>query len=76
MITSHFINNCSEQEQSILYLVLCLSLQPLGYQPSFECVKYLKKNVLLKIFDTLKAQILSENLPLLENLQKKVAEEI
>lgn len=76
MITSNFLSTCSEQEHSILYLILCLSVQPLGYQPSFECVKFLRKDVLLKIFDTLKSQVLPENLSVLENLQKKVAEEI
>ena len=76
MITTQFLNSCTEQEQSILYLILCLSLQPLGYQPSFECVRFLRKNELLKIFEVLKNQVLPENLPLLENLQKKVTEEV
>ncbi|NBP01000.1 MAG: hypothetical protein EBU90_12855 [Proteobacteria bacterium] len=76
MITSQFLNSCTEDEQGILYLILCASLQPLGYQPSFSCVKFLKKNNLLKIFDVLKSQIIPENLHILENLQKKIAEEL
>ena len=76
MITTQFLNSCTEEEQGILYLILCTSLQPLGYQPSFNCVKFLKKHNLLQIFNVLKPQIIPENLHILENLQKKIAEEI
>ena len=76
MITSFFLNGCTEEEKSILYIILWQTFQPCGYEPSFDCVKLLRKDVLLKIFNNLKNQILPENLPILENLQKKVTEEL
>jgi hypothetical protein len=74
VITKEFLNVLSEEEQGILYLILCTSLRELNYTPSFECVKFLKKNSLIQILDVLKKQVLQENLSILENLQKKIIE--
>lgn len=76
MITSFFLNGCTEEEKSILYIILWQTFKPCGYEPSFNCVKLLRKDVLIKILNNLKNQILPENLPILENLQKKVTEEL
>jgi hypothetical protein len=75
VITTQFINSLTEEEQGILHLILCTSLKELNYVPSFECVKFLKRNSLIQILDVLKKQILQENLLILENLQKKIIEE-
>lgn len=76
MIPKQFVNSCTEEEKSILYLILWQTFQPCKYEPSFECVHFLRKDVLLKIFTNLKSQILPEYLSILEGLSKKVAEEI
>jgi hypothetical protein len=76
MIPVQFINSCSEEEKSILYIILWQTFQPCGYEPSFECVRFLRKDILLKIFNNLKSQILPEYLSILEELSKKVIEEI
>jgi len=76
MITNYFLNNCSEEEKSILYIILWQTFQPCGYEPSFACVKLLRKDILIKILNNLKKQILDDHLPTLENLLKKVTEEL
>lgn len=74
MITSDLLKSCSEEEQSILYLVLSIAYEPCGYTPPFSCVKYLRPGILVKIFDSLKKQIKQENITIIDNLQKKILE--
>jgi len=76
MIPKWFLDNCSEVEQSILYIIVWQTFQPCGYEPSFSCVKLLRKEPLVKILNNLKKQILEEHLPSLENLLKKVTDEL
>ena len=76
MISEDFLKSCSHDEQSILYIILWQTFQPCGYEPSYSCVKYLRKDILIKILNNLKNQILPENLNVLENLQKKISQEI
>jgi len=76
MISEEFLKSCSFDEQSILYIILWQTFQPCGYEPSYSCIKYLRKDILIKILNNLKSQILPDNLPILENLQKKISQEV
>jgi hypothetical protein len=76
MIPKWFLDDCSEIEKSILYIIVWQTFQPCGYEPSFSCVKLLRKDPLIKILNNLKKQILEEHLSSLENLLKKVTEEL
>lgn len=76
MITTDFLKSCTEEEQGILHLILLSSLNGCNYVPSFECVKFLRRNVLIKIFPSIKKQIKEEHLSILENLEKKITAEI
>lgn len=76
MISSEFLSSCSEEEKSIIYFILYNSFVQINYEPSFSIVKFLKKNALLSLLEQAKNLVLPENISLLENLQKKIHEEI
>ncbi len=76
MITSDFLKNCSAEESGLLHLILIETFQACGYEPSFNCVKSLRRDIVHRKLENCKAKISSENLHIVESLQKKLAEDI
>ncbi|NBW56592.1 hypothetical protein EBR43_02170 [bacterium] len=74
MIFQGKINELTEDELSILFLICEKFLQPLGMSASLHFVKMLDINVVCKIVDVLKPQALLEKQEIFDNLKKKLSE--
>jgi hypothetical protein len=76
VIPQFFINTLSEEEKGLLHLIAMEALAPLGYEPSFDIIKCLKKDHVFKFLENYKSKILTESVVIVEELQKKIAQEI
>lgn len=72
MITSNFLNNCTEDEAGLLHLILVETFYDCKYEPSFSCVKTLRKDVVIKKLENCKSKIKPEYVSIVDNLQKKL----
>ena len=54
MIYSWELDTLTDDEKSILFLIVQKSLEPLGYEPKVSWISMLKRDLTLKIIDTLK----------------------
>lgn len=73
MIYSWELDALTDDEKSILFFIVHKSLEPLGYEPSVKWISMLKKDLTLKIIDTLKRQAPVENHQIFDNLREKLS---
>jgi len=76
VITTEFKKNCTAEELGLLYLILIDGFSYCNYEPSFDCLSFLRINMAIKKLDELKNKIKPENLPVVDSLQKKLTLEI
>jgi len=74
MIYQSTINNLTEEELSILFLICNKFLKPLNLDVNINFVKMLRLDVVSKVIDVLKPQALEESRPIFDSLQKKLFE--
>jgi len=70
MIYSHTLQNLTEEEVSIIYLI-CQRFLP--FEPNHMTLKTLRIPVVLKIIDTLKPQALEEKQSIFDSLKEKLS---
>ena len=70
MIYSHTLNDLTEEEISILYLI---AGKVLTFEPNFDILKALRIPVILKILDVLKPQALEEKKEIFDKLKEKLS---
>jgi len=76
MIYSWELDTLTDDEKSILFFIVQKSLEPLGYEPNVRCISMLKRDLTLKIIDTLKKQAPEENHQIFDNLKEKLSNKI
>ena len=76
MIYSWELDTLTDDEKSILFFIVQKSLEPLGYEPNVRWISMLKRDLTLKIIDTLKRQAPEENYQIFDNLKEKLSNKI
>lgn len=76
MIYSWELDVLTDDEKSILFFIIHKSLEPLGYELNVRWMSMLKKDLTLKIIDTLKRQAPVENHQIFDNLIEKLSNKI
>lgn len=74
MIYQSTIDNLSEDELSILFLICQKFFDPINLEAKINYVKMLRVNIILSIIDILKAQALEEKKEIFDSLKKKLTE--
>ena len=74
MIFRSTINTLSEEELSILYLIIHNALGPFGIEPRLDFIKMFRLDILLRIIDVLKPQALPDKQDIFDSLKKKLTE--
>lgn len=76
MIYDSFLKELSEDELSLIFLIAENAYVPLSIEPSYNLLKYLKKDNLLMELELIKRQIHANHKEMVTGLQKKISENI
>lgn len=75
MIYNYFLKTLSEEEHSLLYMVVYNTIvRSCGFEPDVNYVKFLKLDNTIQQLEKLKNKILPENMHVIESLIKKINE--
>lgn len=74
MIYRSTINNLTEEELSILFLIADKFLSPLNVDTTINFVKMLRVDIVCKIIDVLKSQAQEQYQNIFDTLKKKLTE--
>jgi len=76
VITSEFKKNCTPEELGMLHMILLDAFSLCNYEPSFNCISLLRKDVATIKLEALKGKILPQHITIIETLQKKLTVDI
>lgn len=75
MLTNDFIKSLSEEEHSLLYLIVYNAIVRLcNFEPGVEYVKMLKKDPVVRQLEKLKTKAKEECISIIDNLIVKIKE--
>jgi hypothetical protein len=76
MIYNWELDSLTDDEKSVLFFIVHKSLEPLGYEPNVGWISMLKRDLTVKIIDTLKRQAPEENHQVFDSLKEKLSNKI
>lgn len=74
MIYEQTLRSLDEEELSILFLICEKMFEPIKISATFQYLKMLRLNVILKMIDVLQTQALEEKKEVFNSLKKKLTE--
>lgn len=74
MIYEQTLRSLDEEELSILFLICEKMFEPIKINATFQYLKMLRLNVILKMIDVLQTQALEEKKEVFNSLKKKLTE--